>query len=75
MSKKEQSTFIWDHQYLIVRKEDELSDQDRDDLALLFTIAPELVLFRQFNQQFYRLFEPVITKQRARYRHTPLRTA
>lgn len=70
MSKKEQSTFIWDHQYLIVRKEDELSDQDRDDLALLFTIAPELVLFRQFNQQFYRLFEPGITKQSARYRRT-----
>ena len=70
MSKKEQATFIWEHQYLIVRKEDELSEQDRDDLALLFTIAPELVLFRRFNQQFYRLFEPGITKQSARYRRT-----
>ncbi len=70
MSKKEQATFIWEHQYLIVRKADELSDQDRDDLALLFTIAPELALFRRFNQQFYRLFEPGITKQCARYRRT-----
>ena len=70
MSKKEQATFIWEHQYLIVRKADEFSDQDRDDLALLFTIAPELVLFRRFNQQFYRLFEPGITKQCARYRRT-----
>jgi hypothetical protein len=70
MSKKEQATFIWEHQYLIVRKADELSEQDRDDLALLFTIAPELALFRRFNQQFYRLFEPGITKQCARYRRT-----
>jgi hypothetical protein len=70
MSKKEQATFIWEHQYLIVRKADELSEQDRDDLALLFTIAPELALFRRFNQQFYRLFEPGITKPCARYRRT-----
>ena len=33
MSKKEQATFIWEHQYLIVRKEDDLSEQDRADLA------------------------------------------
>jgi hypothetical protein len=70
MTKKEQATFIWEHQYLIVRKEAELSEQDRDDLALMITIAPELALFRRFNQQFYRLFEPGITKQCARYRRT-----
>jgi hypothetical protein len=70
MTKKEQATFIWEHQYLIVRKEAELSEQDRDDLALMLTIAPELALFRRFNQQFYRLFEPGITKQCARYRRT-----
>ena len=52
MSKKEQASFIWDHQYLIVRKQEELSDQDKEDLELMFTIAPELKEFRQFNQQF-----------------------
>lgn len=70
MTKKEQATFIWDHQYLIVRKESELSEQDQADLALMFSIAPELELFRRFNQQFYHLFEPDITKQCARYRRT-----
>lgn len=70
MSKKEQSTFIWEHQYLIVRKADDLSEQDKADLTLLFQIAPELKLFRQFNQQFYRLFEKGITKQCARSRRT-----
>ncbi len=70
MSKKEQAAFIWEHQYLIVRKHEELSDQEKEDLALMFTIAPELKLFRQFNRQFYRLFEKGITKQCARYRRT-----
>ena len=72
MSKKEQATFIWEHQYLIVRKEDDLSEQDKADLALMFQIAPDLKLFRQFNQQFYRLFEKGITKQCARSRRTRL---
>lgn len=70
MSKKEQATFIWEHQYLIVRKPDDLSEQDKETLALLFQIAPELKLFRQFNQQFYRLFEKGLTKQCARLRRT-----
>lgn len=72
MSKKEQATFIWEHQYLIVRKEEELTAEDRDHLALLFAIAPEVEVFRRFNQQFYRLFEKGITQQQARYRRTRL---
>ena len=70
MTKKEQATFIWEHQYLIVRKQDELSDQEKEDLTLLFQIAPEVKLFRRFNQQFYALFEKGITQQKARYRRT-----
>ena len=72
MSKKEQATFLWEHQYLIVRKQEELTDQDKDDLALMFTIAPELELFRRFNQQFYQLFEKGINQQTARVRRTRL---
>jgi hypothetical protein len=72
MTKKQQATFLWEHQYLIVRKEEELSDQDKDDLALMFTIAPQLELFRRFNQQFYRLFEKGISQQTARCRRTRL---
>jgi hypothetical protein len=77
MSKKEQASFIWEHQYLIVRTQDDLSEQDKADLALLLQMAPELKLFRQFNQQFYRLFAKGMTKQCARSRrprmvNTPL---
>jgi hypothetical protein len=70
MTKKEQATFIWDHQYLIVRKQDELTDEEKEDLALMMAIAPELASFRRFNQQFYALFEKGITQRQARYRRT-----
>ena len=72
LSKKEQATFIWEHQYLIVRKQAELTDQEKEDLALMLLIAPELELFRRFNQQFYRLFEKGLSQQAARYRRTRL---
>ena len=72
LSKKEQATFIGEHQYLIVRKPANLTEQDKQDLALMVTIAPDLKLLRQFNQQFYRRFERGITKQCARSRRTRL---
>ncbi len=70
MTKKEQATFIWEHQYLIVRKQEELTDEEHQDLALLFQIAPELEDFRRFNQQFYALFDKTISQQQARTRRT-----
>jgi transposase-like protein len=72
MTKKEQATFIWEHQSLIVRKLENLTEQDKQDLALMVKIAPDLTVFRAFNQQFYRLFERGITKQCARSRCTRL---
>ena len=60
-TKKEQAAFIWEHQYLIVKKQENLTDQEEQDLKLMFEIAPELKLFRQFNHQFYRLFQKGIT--------------
>ena len=72
LSKKEQAAFIWDHQDLIVRKQEELSEQEIEDLELMFDIAPELKEFRQFNQQFYRLLEKGITKHSFRNPRTPI---
>ena len=70
MTKQEQATFIWEHQYLIVRKQEELTDEEKADLMLLFQLAPELEDCRRFNQQFYALFDKTITQQQARYRRT-----
>jgi hypothetical protein len=66
MTNKEQATFIWEHQYLIVRKQEDLTDEEKADLMLLFQIAPALEDFRRFNQQFYALFDKTIPQQQAR---------
>ena len=71
-TKKEEATFIFDNQYLIVRKEEDLTDTEKENLALLFQIAPQLKTFRTFNKQFYLLFEKGITKTLARQRRTRL---
>jgi hypothetical protein len=72
MSKTEQATLLWDHQYLIVRTEEDLSEHDQQDLALMLQIAPALKLFREFNQQFYRLLARGMTKPCARHRRRRL---
>src|SRR5262245_55497636 len=64
MSKKEPATFLWDHQSLIVRQQEDLSEQAKEDLAFMCKIAPALKLFRQRNEQFYRLFARGLSKPR-----------
>jgi hypothetical protein len=51
MSNKEQATCIWEHQYRIVRKPDDLSEPDKEDLAFMCKIAPEVTFFRQCNRR------------------------
>jgi len=72
LRKKAQATFLWEQQYLSVRKEDDLSEQDRANLAQLLQLAPALKLFRPCNQQLYRLFAKGITKAGARSRRARL---
>ena len=72
MRKKEQATFLWDHQYLIVRTAADLSEQDKPDWALMVQMAPVLKLLREFNQQFYRLVARGIPQQWARSRRRRL---
>ena len=70
MTKKEQANFIWQHQHLIVKKAETMTEEDKATLNEMLQIAPELKTIRRFNQEFYRLFERDITKQQARYRRT-----
>jgi transposase-like protein len=71
-SRKEQAAFLWEHQHLLVKKTDSFSGDDKENLRKMVSIAPEVKLLRQFNQEFYQLFEKGITKQKARYRRTKL---
>lgn len=72
LTQKEAATFIWEHQYLIVKKEEDLTQQDKEHLKRLFELAPQLRMFRTFNRQFYGLFEKGISKTLARQRRTRL---
>ena len=70
MNQKEQAAFIWKHQYLIVRKQEDRSEQEIEDLDSLLEMAPELEVFRKFNRQFYGLFQKNISQHAARNRRT-----
>jgi transposase-like protein len=67
-TKKEESKFLWENQYLVVRKEETLSTDEKELLEQMIQIAPEIETIRGFNQEFYCLFERDITKEQARSR-------
>lgn len=69
-TKKDEAKLLWEHQYLIVRKADTLTDEERETLEEMTRIAPEVKTLRRFNQEFYALFERGITQRQARYRRT-----
>lgn len=69
-TKKEEASFLWENQHLIVRKKENMSLEERGTLREMIAINDEIGVLRQFNQKFYRLFERDITQQQARYRRT-----
>ena len=70
MSKQAHAPVVWDHPYLLVRTQADRSEQDKQALALLGTLAPDLKLLRQCHQQFERLFARDISKAWAHARRT-----
>jgi transposase-like protein len=69
-TRRDAARFLWEHQHLIVRRAESLSEEDRQALLEMMDMAPEVKTLRRFNQEFYRLFERGITQQQARYRRT-----
>jgi hypothetical protein len=69
-TRKEEATFLWENQHLVVRKKESINSEEQDTLREMIQITPEIKVLRQFNQDFYRLFERGITQQQARYRRT-----
>jgi hypothetical protein len=72
VTRKEQASFIFDHQHLIVKKKESLTEEDRENLKKLFDIASELREIRRFVEKLYRLFEKGSTKEKARRRRRAL---
>jgi transposase-like protein len=54
---KEKSAFVSQHRHLIVKRRENFTATDRDDLARMLTYLPELATLRQFADRIYWLFD------------------
>ncbi len=57
MTLKEKSHFVFKHRYLIVKRRENLSDSERDDLTRMLGYLPELATLRRFADRIYWLFD------------------
>lgn len=57
LTNKEKSAFIFKHRWLIVRRRDKMTDQERADLAMVLSYLPELKTLRDFVDCLEMLFE------------------
>lgn len=71
-SKKEEAKYIYDHQFLLVKKRCHWSKEDRKAFNRLCRIEASLRTLRELVERFHGLFERDISKQQARCRRTRL---
>ena len=57
LTNKEKSAFVFKHRWMIVRRRDKMSDQERADLATMQGCLPELTTLRDFVDRLGLLFE------------------
>jgi Transposase len=70
--KRDQAHFIWKHRHLIVRRPDELSDRERQDLLQMLAYLPALAALRRFVVGVHHLFDPALSPHQARCRRAAL---
>lgn len=56
MTLKEKAHFVFKHRHLIVKRRENLSDKERDDLKRVLEYLPELATLRRFADRIYWLF-------------------
>jgi hypothetical protein len=72
LANKEKSAFIFKHRWLIVRRRDKMTDQERTDLATALSYLPELRILRDFLDRLGMLFEEGQSEALAWGRHAAL---
>src|SRR3954449_13265619 len=72
LTNKEKSAFVFKHRWLIVRRHDRMSDQERADLATMLSYLPELKALRDFVDRLGLLFEEGQSEALAWRRHAAL---
>jgi transposase-like protein len=54
---KEKAHFVFKHRYLIVKRRENLTESERDDLTRMLEYLPELATLRRFADRIYWLFD------------------
>jgi transposase-like protein len=57
-SLKEKSKFVFKHRHLIVKRRENMSEQEKKNLKTMLEYLPTLRTLRKFADKLYRLFEP-----------------
>jgi Transposase len=57
MTVKEKADFVFKHRYLIVRRQEDFSERERDDLRRMREYLPGLATLRRFADRMYWLFD------------------
>ena len=57
MTVKEKAHFVFKHRHLVVKRREDLTDTERDDLARMLGYLPELATLRRFADRIYWLFD------------------
>jgi hypothetical protein len=70
---KEKAAFVFKRRYLIVKRQESLSAQERQDLGQMFEYLPELKTLWQFSQEAYKLWDDQQSRKVARWRWTRLK--
>jgi hypothetical protein len=70
---KEKAAFVFKRRYLIVKRQENLLEQERADLKQMFAYLPELKTLWQFCQETYKLWSAEQSRKVARWRWTRLK--
>jgi hypothetical protein len=62
---KDKAHFVFKHRYLIVKRRQDLSRQEQQDLVRMYEYLPDLVVLRQFVDRLHRLFALEQSKHQA----------
>jgi hypothetical protein len=69
---KEKAAFVFKRRYLIVKRQENLSKQERADLRQMLVYLPELKVLWGFSQEAYKVWQTEQSRQVARWRWSRL---
>jgi transposase len=70
---KEKAAFVFKRRYLIVKRAENLGEQERADLERMFGYLPELKVLWEFSQEIYKVWDTEQGRKTARWRWTRLK--